>query len=112
MCSSDLNGIAGIETALSVALAARAAGELSLATIASAFVTGPASLLPAAHAPHGISVGAPADLVVVAPADSWTPHRDTLAGKSLNTPLVGRVLPGVVRLTLVNGVVAWEAPGD
>jgi dihydroorotase len=106
------NGIAGIETALSVALAARAAGELSLATIAAAFVTGPASLLPAAHAPRGIRVGAPADLVAVAAAASWTPNRDTLAGRSLNTPLIGRTLPGVVRLTLVNGVVAWEAPGD
>ena len=88
------------------------AGELSLATIAAAFVTGPASLLPAAHAPRGIRVGAPADLVAVAAAASWTPNRDTLAGRSLNTPLIGRTLPGVVRLTLVNGVVAWEAPGD
>lgn len=104
------NGIAGIETALSVALAARAAGELSLAMIARSFVTGPASLLPAAHASRGISVGAPADLVVIAAAATWTPSRATLAGKSLNTPLIGRALPGVVRLTLVSGVVVWEAP--
>jgi dihydroorotase len=104
------NGIAGIETALSVALAARAAGELSLVTIARSFVTGPASLLPATHAPRGIDVGAPADLVVIAAGATWTPSRATLAGKSLNTPLIGRALPGVVRLTLVSGLVAWEAP--
>jgi len=51
-------------------------------------------------------------LVAVAAAASWTPNRDTLVGRSLNTPLIGRALPGVVRLTLVNGVVAWEASGD
>lgn len=103
------NGIAGIETALSVALAACAAGEFSIAAIARALVTGPATLLPAAYAPTGVSVGARADLVLVDRAATWTPSRATLVGRSANTPLLGRTLPGVVLLTLVDGAIAWSA---
>lgn len=103
------NGIAGIETALSVALAARAAGELSLATIARALVAGPARLLPAQHAPKGIAVGARADLTIVDLGSTWVPSRSSLVGRSTNTPLLGRELPGVIELTVVDGRVAWES---
>ena len=102
------NGIAGIETSLSVALAAHAAGEISLARLAAALTTGPADLLGLAEIVPGFAVGAPADLVLVDRTAAWVPGRDTLAGRSINTPLVGRLLPGVVRLTLHGGAVAWE----
>ena len=102
------NGIAGIETSLSVALAAQAAGELSLATLVAALTTGPAALLEGKLPAPTLSVGAPASLVVVDRLATWVPARANLLGKSINTPLLGVVLPGVVRLTLHAGATAYS----
>ena len=106
---SAANGIAGIETSLSVALAAHDAGELPLSLIVAALTTGPAAVLGRPELARGLTVGGRADLVVVDRAASWTPGRETLLGRSINTPLLGRRLPGRVLLTLVNGEVAWQA---
>lgn len=95
------NGIAGIETSLSVALAAHRAGELSLATIVAALTTGPARLLGVAAA--GVTPGAAASLVQIDIATTWRPSRETLLGRSINTPLIDRELPGVVQLTVLEG---------
>ena len=65
------NGIAGIETSLSVALAAHRAGELSLATIVAALTTGPAQLLRCTQ--PEIASGSPASLVEVDLAATWRP---------------------------------------
>ena len=100
------NGIAGIETSLSVALAAHHAGELSLATIAAALTTGPARLLGVATA--GLTPGAAASLVQVDLAGVWRPSRATLLGRSINTPLIDRELPGVVQLTVLEGRPAYQ----
>jgi dihydroorotase len=103
-----VNGISGIETALSVVLAAVAAGELPLAKAVSLLTTGPAAVLGARGglAP-GFREGAPADLVVVDAGASWTVSAASLASKGKNTPLLGRELPGVVRLVLAGGRVAY-----
>ena len=50
-----------------------------------------------------------ADLVVVDRDASWTVRRDTLVGRSANTPLLGRTLRGAVQLTMLHGSVAWQA---
>ena len=100
------NGIAGIETSLSVALAAHHAGELSLATIVAALTTGPARLLGVAAA--GLTPGAAASLVQVDLAGVWRPSRATLLGRSINTPLIDRELPGVVQLTVLEGRPAYQ----
>jgi dihydroorotase len=100
------NGIAGIETSLSVALAAHHAGELSLATIAAALTTGPARLLGVAAA--GVTPGAAASFVQVDLAASWRPSRETLFGRSINTPLLERELPGVVQRTVLEGHHAYK----
>jgi dihydroorotase len=100
------NGIAGIETSLSVALAAHRAGELSLATIVAALTTGPARLLGVAAT--GVTSGAVASLVQIDLAASWRPSRETLQGRSINTPLLGRELPGVVQLTVLEGRPAYQ----
>jgi dihydroorotase len=47
----------------------------------------------------------------VDPAARWTVSPQTLAGRSANTPLLGRSLPGVVRLTVAGGRVTYES-GD
>jgi dihydroorotase-like cyclic amidohydrolase len=40
---------------------------------------------------------------------NWTVRRDTLVGRSANTPLLGRTLRGAVQLTMLHGSVAWQA---
>ena len=54
-------------------------------------------------------VGGAARLVVVDRDASWTVRRDTLVGRSANTPLLGRSLRGAVQLTMLHGSVAWQA---
>ncbi len=100
------NGIAGIETSLSVALAAHRAGELPLATIVAALTTGPARVL--GIAATGVTPGAMASLVQIDIATSWRPSRETLLGRSINTPLLERELPGVVQRTVLEGRPAYQ----
>ena len=105
-----VNGISGIETALSVVLAAVGAGELPLARAVALLTAGPASVLGArAGVAPGLREGEPADLVVVDAGASWTASAAALASKGKNTPLLGRELPGVVRLVLARGRVAYAA---
>ncbi len=103
-----VNGISGIETALSVVLAAVAARELPLATAVALLTTGPARVLGRRGALFpGLRVGAAADLVVVDAGASWTVTAASLASKGKNTPLLDRDLPGVVRLVVAGGHVAY-----
>ena len=104
------NGISGIETAIPVVLAAVAAGGVSLARAIEALTTGPARVLGERQgvAP-GLREGEPADLVVVDRSASWTVSAETLLSKGRNTPLLGRELHGVVRLTIAGGRVAYSA---
>jgi dihydroorotase len=109
------NGISGIETAIGLILAAVDAGQLSLLRAVEALTIGPARVLgPRTRRAGGVGLieGAPADLVVIDRAESWTVTPDSLASRGKNSPLVGRELPGVVVLTMAGGAVAWEtAPG-
>jgi len=106
------NGISGVETALSVLLAAVVAGKLPLRRAIEALTTGPAAVLGARAgrrgAARGLVEGAPADLVVVDAADRWTVTAEALASKGKNTPLLGRELPGRVLLTVANGRLAYR----
>jgi dihydroorotase len=105
-----INGISGIETALGIVLAAVASGGLPLARAIEALTTGPARVLgPAGGADPALREGEPANLVVVDAGASWTVTADALASKGKNTPLLGRELRGVVRLTLAGGRVAYAA---
>lgn len=101
-------GIAGLETALSLGLAAAAAGRLTLAQLFSALSSRPAALI---GAERSLAAGAVADLVLVDPEARWTVSPETLAGRSANTPLLGRSLPGVVRLTVAAGRITFDATG-
>ena len=94
------HGTVGLETALSLGLAAVAAGCLPLPALVGAMATIPARLIGERRA---IEPGATADLVLVDADATWRVERDALASASANTPLLGRELPGVVRLTLAGG---------
>ena len=85
------------------------AGELSLATIVAALTTGPAQLLRCAQ--PEIAPGSPASLVEVDLAATWRPSRATLFGRSINTPLLGRELPGVVRTRRLCSIAGWAKHG-
>ncbi len=106
-------GIAGIETALGLLLAAVDAGRLPLARAIAALTSGPARVLgprPASTAP-GLIVGARADLVVIDRSAGWTVGPATIRSLGAPSPLVGRDLPGLVLLTIADGRLAWEASG-
>jgi dihydroorotase len=99
-------GLIGLETALSLGLAAVGAGRLSLPALLAALSTRPAAII---GDRRGLAMGALADLVVFDPAARWRVEPGTLASRSRNTPLLGMELPGVVRLTIAEGRVTYRA---
>ncbi len=93
-------GLIGLETALSVGLAAVEAGALDLGTLVAALSARPAAII---GEPRGFTENAPADLAAVDPSARWRVGASVLASRSSNTPLIGMTLPGVVRLTVADG---------
>ena len=100
------SGLIGLETALSVGLAAVEAGMLPMAALIAALSSRPAAII---GEERGIRVGTVADLVVFDPNGRWRVERSTLASASTNTPLLGMTLPGVVRLTIADGRLTYRA---
>ena len=84
-------------------------GVLTLPVLVHRLSTRPAEV---AHLAAGtLAPGAPADVVVFDPAAAWTVDPAAFLSKSRNTPFTGRSVKGVVRWTLVGGVVVHRA-GD
>ena len=98
-------GMIGLETALSLGLAAVQAGCLSLPALIRALATRPAELI---GEDRRLEPGDEADLVVFDPAARWRVDADALASASSNTPLLGMELPGVVRLTVAGGRITYR----
>jgi len=72
------------------------------------------STLPARlfHLPGGsLSVGAPADLVILDPEVEWTVDPSRFYSKSRNTPFGGRRLFGRAEVTIVRGKVVYQRDG-
>jgi dihydroorotase len=97
-------GMIGLETALSLGLAAVTAGALSLPTLVAALSVRPAALI---GETRSLAPGAVADVALIDPEAQWRVEAGALASLSSNTPLLGRELPGVVRLTLAGGRVTY-----
>lgn len=98
-------GMIGLESALSLGLAAVEAGCVELGDLLAALSTRPARLIGESR---GLGIGQPADLVVFDPGVTWGVERDALASVHANTPLLGRRLPGVVRLTVADGRITYD----
>jgi dihydroorotase len=98
-------GMIGLETALSLGLAAVEAGSLELARLLEALSTRPASLIGEVRT---LQAGSVADLVVFDPAARWQVEASVLASASSNTPLLGMELPGVVRMTVAGGRITYR----
>lgn len=93
-------GIAGIETAFSVALTA-SSDVCSLEKIIQCFTVNPRKIL-------GIGIpeikeGSPAELTVFDPGCEWTPASGSLQTKSKNNPFIGIKLKGKALAVISNG---------
>ena len=99
-------GLIGLETALSLGLAAVQAGRLDLATLLAALSARPAAII---GERRSLQVGDPADFVIFDPDASWRVDASAMASRSVNTPLLGMELPGVVRLTVADGRVTYRS---
>lgn len=100
-------GMLGLETALSVTLAAL--GESGLTgpalwdLIAERMSRTPARIAGLAEHGHDPRPGAPATLTLIDPAVRWTVDPTSLASRSRNTPYAGMELPGRVMATFLRG---------
>jgi dihydroorotase len=98
-------GMIGLETSLSLGLAAVEAGRLELPRLLEALSTRPADLIGEARS---LAHGSPAELMIFDPAARWRVEASGLASSSANTPLLGMELPGVVRMTVANGRITYR----
>jgi dihydroorotase len=98
-------GMIGLETALSLGLAAVAGGGLTLARLLEALSARPAELIGESRT---LALGSQADLVIFDPAARWRVDASALASSSSNTPLLGMELPGVVRMTVAGGRITYR----
>jgi dihydroorotase len=97
-------GMVGLESALSVVQASVVdSGMLDWADIARVFSRVPAEIGRMAGYASGIAVGAPANLVLYDASVRREFTTDALRGLSVNSPFLGRTLPGRVIATLHNG---------
>jgi dihydroorotase len=98
-------GLVGLETALSVGLAAVGAGELGLVDLLGALGHRPAAII---GERRSLAIGTPADLVAFDPGARWRVEPRRLVSRSKNTPFANMELPGVVRLTVCDGRVTYR----
>ncbi|CAN5288642.1 dihydroorotase [soil metagenome] len=98
------NGMVGLESALSVVHAAVvASGQLDWADVARVLSAKPAEIGRLAGYDSAFTVGSAANLTLYDPAASRTFATSDLRGKGLNSPYLGRELPGRVIATVHDG---------
>ena len=102
-------GATGLELLLSLTLkwATERAGNPDMLARAIAKITSdPARIL---QLPCGnLKAGEKADICLFDPSATWTVEASKLASQGKHTPFLGREIPGRVRLTLVEGRIAFE----
>jgi dihydroorotase len=102
------SGLSSIESVLSLGLELVQNHELELPDLLRALTAGPAAVLGREVA---LTAGAAADLCLFDPDGHWQPSAATLLSAGRHAPVLERALPGEVKLTLVAGRTAWQAPG-
>jgi dihydroorotase len=94
-------GMLGLETALGVALAQL---DMPVVDVVGALSWKPAAIARIADRHGGpIGRGAPANLTVFDPDETWTVRPGASASRSRNTPFAGRTLRGRIRHTIYRG---------
>ncbi len=101
------NGIAGLETAVSLTIHELVYSNLITINHAIKLLsTNPARIL---NIPGGtLQEGGPADITILDLNHEYTVDPATFKSKSRNTPFTGRVLRGGPSMTIVGGRVVWE----
>jgi len=101
-------GIDGLETALGIGIRELVeSGLLGLPELVDRMSCAPARIM---GLPGGtLRKGAPADIVVFAPAERWIVNPDEFLSRSRNTPFAGEELVGRVRRTFVTGRTRFAA---
>jgi dihydroorotase len=98
------NGMVGLETALSVVHSAVVAdGRLGWSDVARVMSSRPAAIGRLAGYDAPFEAGSPANLTLYDPAASREVTTGMLRGKGVNTPYLGRTLPGRIVATLLAG---------
>ena len=104
-------GINGLETAFGLCMKALVEPEhLALAGLIDRMSCAPARIM--GLDTGTLRAGAPADVVLVDPAERWTVEPASFASRSRNTPIAGWELPGRVRRTLIGGKTCYEVEED
>ncbi|MSP73557.1 MAG: dihydroorotase [Myxococcales bacterium] len=99
-------GLIGLQTALGQTLQLVDLGHLTLIDALARLVVGPNVVL--GRRPGRLAAGEVADLVIFDPNVRQRVEVDAEGSRARNTPLLGQVLPGRVRCTLVNGRRVFE----
>ncbi len=103
-------GISGLETAFSLVMTELVEkGRLSLRRAVECLTVAPAQIFGLEGG--SLSPGAPADIVVADPGQSWVVDPSAFASKGKNTPYGGRQLKGRVIMTIAGGKVVYQAKG-
>lgn len=101
------NGSIGMETSFAVCNTYLVkSGKLSLSQLVEKMSLNPAKIL--GINAGTLSVGAPADIVLINPDEEWTVDPEKLHGKSKNTPFKGKKLAGRVKKTILGGKIVFE----
>jgi dihydroorotase len=100
-------GVTGLETELALSLMQLYhSGRMPIADIIAKFTIAPARIL---RLPKGtLSVGADADVTVIAPDAEWVFRRDESVSRSHNAPFDGWPMKGRAVATIVGGEVIWR----
>lgn len=99
------SGIIGLETALSLGITNLVdQGNLSISRMISCMACNPAKMY--GLQAGTLSIGAPADIVIFNPNESWTVKE--FASKSTNSPFKGECLKGVIKYTIVDGKIVYQ----
>jgi dihydroorotase len=99
-------GAVGLAVCFGLLLSLVQEGRLELGRAIAALTSGPAGVLGLPR--PRLREGDRADFVLFAPNARWTVEAASLHGKSYNSPVLGRSLPGRVDLTLARGQVAFD----
>jgi dihydroorotase len=104
-------GITGLETELALSLMQLYhTKRISLPDLIAKYTIAPARLL---NLKKGtLSVGADADVTVIAPDQEWTVEPGSSASKSKNSPFFGWTLKGKAVRTIVAGKSVWSEQGE